>query len=151
MKKYHSDHYRPTEDEEYMCKNHREYFKQKLLARRKELLAMSELFLVELKENGIKAADILDQSSHHTEMFLDFSTSQRQQNVLNEIDLALVRIETGEYGFCEITGEEIGLKRLAAQPLATRCVEAQKLFERSMKMKARIEAVSPHFPKRCSY
>jgi DnaK suppressor protein len=138
MKKYLTDHYRPREDEEYMGKNHREYFKKKLLARRKELLAMSQLFLVELKEDGIKTADILDQSSHHTEMFLDFSTSERQQNILNEIDLALVRIETGEYGYCEITGEEIGLKRLEAQPLATRCIEAQKLFERSIKMKARM-------------
>jgi DnaK suppressor protein len=129
--------YRPTEDEEYMCLNHREYFKQKLLDWRKELIAMSQLFLVELKENGTKAADTLDQSSHHSEMFIDFSTSERQQKILHDIDLALVRIETGEYGYCEITGEEIGLKRLEAQPLAARCVEAQKIFERSMNAKAR--------------
>jgi RNA polymerase-binding transcription factor len=139
MKECLLNHYRPTEDEEYMCRNQREYFKQKLLNRRQELIAMSQLFLVELKENGIKAADILDQSSHHTEMFIDFSTSERQQKILHEIDLALVRIETGEYGYCEITGEEIGLKRLEAQPLATRCVEAQKFFERTLKMKARME------------
>jgi DnaK suppressor protein len=138
MLEYHFDVYRPTEDEEYMCTNHREYFKQKLLARREELIAISQLFLVELKENGIKAADTLDQSSHHTEMFIDFSTSQRQQKILHDIDLALVRIETGEYGYCEITGEEIGLKRLEAQPLAARCVEAQKIFERSMNVRARV-------------
>jgi DnaK suppressor protein len=137
MLEYHFDVYRPTEDEEYMCPNHREYFKQKLLARRQELIAISQIFLVELKENGIKAADTLDQSSHHTEMFIDFSTSERQQKILHDIDLALVRIDTGEYGYCEITGEEIGLKRLEAQPLAARCVEAQKMFERAINMKTR--------------
>ena len=72
MQEYRFDEYQPTEDEVYMCRNHREYFKQKLLVRRQQLLAMSKLFLVELKENGIKAADILDQSSRHTEMFIDF-------------------------------------------------------------------------------
>ena len=64
-------------------------------------------------------------------MFLDFSTSKRQQKMLKDLDLALVRIETGEYGYCEITGEEIGLMQLEVQPLATRCVEAQKMFEQS--------------------
>ena len=139
MQEYRFDEYHPTEDEVYMCPNHREYFKRKLLVRRKQLLAMSKLFLVELKENGIKAADILDQSSRHTEMFLDFSSSERQQKILHDIDLALVRIETGEYGYCDITGEEIGLKRLEVQPLATRCVEAQKMFERAMNMRVRVE------------
>ena len=139
MQEYRFDEYHPTEDEVYMCPNHREYFKRKLLVRRKQLLAMSKLFLVELKENGIKAADILDQSSRHTEMFLDFSSSERQQKILHDIDLALDRIETGEYGYCDITGEEIGLKRLEVQPLATRCVEAQKMFERAMNMRVRVE------------
>ncbi len=129
--------YRPSEDEEYMCRNHLDYFRQKLLNRRQELVAMSELFLLELKENDLKAADILDQSRHHSEMFIDLTSSERQQKILHDIDLALVRIETGEYGYCEITGEEIGLKRLEAQPLATRCVEAQRLFERTMQMKMR--------------
>ena len=139
MQEYRFDEYQPTEDEVYMCRNHREYFKQKLLVRRHQLLAMSKLFLVDLKENGIKAADILDQSSRHTEMFIDFSSSERQQKILHDIDLALVRIETGEYGYCDITGEEIGLKRLQVQPLATRCVEAQKMFERAMNMRVRVE------------
>lgn len=130
--------YRPTQDEEYMCLNHLEYFKQKLLNHRRQLMTMSKLFLTELKENGQKQADILDQSSKHSEMFIDFTTSERQQKTLNDIDLALARIKTGEYGYCEITGEEIGLKRLEAQPLATRCVEAQKMFERAMSMKARV-------------
>jgi DnaK suppressor protein len=133
------DEDRPSEDEEYMCRDHREYFKQKLLARRKELTTISKLFLLELKENGIKAADILDQSILNQEMLFDFTTRERQQKILHEIDRALIRIEMGEYGYCEITGEEIGLKRLEVQPLATRCIEAQKMFEQSLKVKARVE------------
>ncbi len=130
--------YHPTQDEEYMCPNHLEYFKQRLLNHRKQLMAMSKLFLTELKENGQKQADILDQSRQHFEILIDFTTSERQQKTLNDIDLALARIKMSEYGYCEITGEEIGLKRLEAQPLATRCIEAQKIFERATSMKARI-------------
>ena len=92
---------------------------------------MSELFLEGLKENGTRPADLIDQSALQTEMFLDFTTSERQQKTVQAIDLALARIEAGLYGYCEITEEEIGLKRLEAHPLATRCIEAQKQFERS--------------------
>jgi RNA polymerase-binding transcription factor len=137
MQEFRFDEYHPSEEEAYMCWNHREYFKQKLLARRQELIMMSQLLLVELKEHEGKVADILDQSNQHTEMLIDFSSCERQRKILHEIDLALARIETGEYGYCEITGEEIGLKRLEVQPFATRCVEAQKMFERLLKMKAR--------------
>lgn len=122
--------YRPSEDEEYMCFNHRQYFKQKLLLWRKELVAKSELFLEELKEYCTRAADTLDQSAQQTEIFVDFRTRERQIKVIREIDLALDRIEAGEYGFCEITGEDIGLKRLEARPTATRCIEAQEQFEK---------------------
>ncbi len=122
--------YRPTEDEEYMCFNHRQYFRDKLLLWRKELVKKTELILEELKENGTRAADILDQSAQQTEMFVDFSTRERQRKLIQEIDLALTRIKDGEYGYCEITGEDIGLKRLEARPVATRCLEAQEQFER---------------------
>jgi DnaK suppressor protein len=131
MQKYLLNDYRPTQDEEYMCWNHREYFKQRLLAWRMELVAMSEMFLEGLKENGTKDADPVDQSTKHTEMFLDFTESKRKYKIVQDIDLALGRIAAGEYGYCEITDEEIGLKRLEAQPLATRCIEVQKQFERA--------------------
>jgi DnaK suppressor protein len=131
MRNYSFDDYRPTEDEEYMNANQRAYFKQKLLAWRQELIAMSEIFFEGLKENGIRAADLIDQSALQTEMFLDLTASERQHKILRDIDLALARIEAGLYGYCEITEEEIGLKRLEAQPLATRCIEAQKQFEQS--------------------
>ena len=138
MQKYLLNDYRPTQDEEYMCWNHREYFKQRLLAWRMELVAMSEMFLEGLKENGTKDADPVDQSTKHTEMFLDFTESQRKDKTVRDIDLALSRIAAGEYGYCEITDEEIGLKRLEAQPLATRCIEVQKQFERSSNARPRI-------------
>jgi DnaK suppressor protein len=133
--------YSPSEDEEYMCFNHRQYFKEKLLIRRKELAAKSELFFEELKAYDIRAADILDQSAQQTEFFTDFSTKERQCKLLQEIDLALDRIDAGEYGYCEITGEEIGLKRLEARPTATRCIEAQEQFERLANSRARSAAV----------
>ena len=133
--------YRPSDDEEYMCRNHCEYFKNKLLAWRKELISMSEVFLEELKENGMRHADIIDQSASQTEILIDFSERERQGRLLQEIDLALDRIGQGVYGYCEITGEDIGLKRLEAQPVATRCIEAQEEFEQSANARVRAIAV----------
>ena len=122
--------YKPSENEEYMCDTHRRYFKEKLLIWRKELLTKSEMFFEDLKENNVRPADTLDQSAQQTEIFVDFITRERLGQLLQEIELALDRIEAGEYGYCEITDEEIGLKRLEAHPVATRCVEAQEQFER---------------------
>lgn len=120
---------RPLEEEEYMCFNHLEYFKNKLLASRTELIKDIKLFLEDLKEYDTKATDILDQSNTQTKIFFDFGKKDRQTKLLYEIDLALVRIESGEYGYCEITEEEIGLKRLDARPTATRCIIAQEQYE----------------------
>ena len=117
------------EEEEYMCFNHLEYFKNKLLALRKHLIEDINLFLEELKEYDTQVTDILDQSTVQTKIFIDFGKKDRQTKLLHEIDLALARIETGEYGYCEITEEEIGLKRLDARPTATRCIMAQEQYE----------------------
>jgi len=133
--------YKPSEDDEYMCFSHRRYFKEKLLIWRKELVGKLELFLEELREYGMRAADILDQSAQHTERLTDFSDRERLGKLLQDIDLALDRIEAGEYGYCEITGEEIGLKRLEARPVATRCIEAQEQFERLANQRARLVSV----------
>ena len=130
--------YRPSEDEEYMCANHLQYFKTKLLAWRRTLVAKSELFLEELKENGPKGADLLDRSAQHADFFVDYSTRARHCQTILEIDQALDRIEAGEYGWCEITGEEIGIKRLEARPAATRCIEAQEQFERLAHMRPKM-------------
>ncbi len=133
--------YKPSQDEEYMCVNHRQYFKEKLLVWRKELLEKSEMFLEELKGNDARLADTLDQSAQQTEFFVDFSTRERQCQLLQEIVLALDRIEAGEYGYCEITGEDLGLKRLEAHPVATRCVEAQEQVERLVNARGRSASV----------
>jgi len=138
MKEHFLTEYRPTEEEEYMCINHRQYFKQKLIERRKELMSMFDVFIENLKENKMKGADIIDQSAMHSEILLDFSTSERQCKLVHDIDLALERLETGDFGYCEITGEEIGLKRLEAQPAATRCIEAQQQFERLASVRTRL-------------
>lgn len=133
--------YRPSEDEEYMCFNQQQYFKEKLLVWRRELAAKSEAFFEDLKEYATRTADILDQSAQQTEIFADFSTRERQGRLLQEIDLALDRIEAGEYGYCEITGEDIGLKRLEARPVATRCIEAQEQFERMANARTRMVSI----------
>ena len=131
--------YKPSEDEEYMCDNHLQYFKGKLLSWRKELLQKSVLFLEELKANGdARSADTLDLSAQQTEIFIDFSSRERTGQLLTEIELALDRIKAGEYGYCDITDEEIGLKRLEAHPAATRCIEAQERFERLVNAKRRL-------------
>jgi len=133
--------YRPSEDEEYMCFNHRQYFKKKLLVWRRELVAKSELFFEDLKGYASRTADVLDQGAKQTEIFADFSTRKRLGTLVQEIDLALDRIESGEYGFCEITGEDIGLKRLEARPVATRCIEAQEQFERLANARMRMVSI----------
>ncbi|TKB28511.1 RNA polymerase-binding protein DksA [Desulfopila sp. IMCC35006] len=133
--------YRPLEDEEYMCFNHRQYFTQKLLSWRRQLVEQAELFFEELKGDRLRTADILDQSAQQTEIFVDFSTRERQNKLIEEIDLALARIKDGEYGYCEITGDEIGLKRLEARPVATRCIEAQEQFERMVNARGRSASV----------
>ena len=133
--------YRPSEDEEYMCCNHRQYFKEKLFAWRRELAAKSASFFEDLKEYATRTADILDQSAQQTEIFADFSTRERQGRLLQEIELALDRIKAGEYGYCEITGEDIGLKRLEARPVATRCIEAQEQFERLASARTRMVSI----------
>lgn len=120
---------RPLEDEEYMCFAHLEYFKNKLLISRAQLVKEIQLFWEDLKEYDTRVTDILDQSNTQTKIFIDFGKKERQTKLVYEIDRALGRIESGEYGFCEITGEEIGLKRLDARPTATRCIIAQEQFE----------------------
>ncbi len=129
--------YKPSEDEEYMCDNHPRYFKDMLLLWRKELLVKSEIFLEDLKVNDARPADTLDQSAQQTEIFVDFISRERHGQLLQDIELALDRVKAGEYGYCEITDEEIGLKRLEAYPVATRCVEAQEQFERMINARRR--------------
>ena len=106
-----------------------EYFKQKLLAWKGELLEESRETLHHLREENWNEPDLNDRASIETDTTIELRTRDRYRKLIDKIEEALKRIETGEYGYCEETGEEIGLKRLQARPIATLCIEAQERHE----------------------
>ncbi len=122
--------YRPNKKEEYMNEMHLEYFRQKLLIWKKELLAQSSDTLEDLRQGGLNQPDEVDRASLETDKSIDLRTKDRARKLIVKIDKALERIEDGNYGYCEETGEEIGIERLIARPIATLCVEAQERHER---------------------
>lgn len=122
--------YKPSEKEPYMCEQHLLYFQQKLLDWRDELLRESAQTVEELKETNLQEPDLTDRASTETDQALDLRTKDRARKLIKKINQALERIEDGTYGFCEETGEPIGLKRLEARPIATLCLEAQEKHEK---------------------
>jgi DnaK suppressor protein len=122
--------YRPDEDEPFMSDVMREYFRQKLLAWRAELLRESDETLAHLQEGGVMEPDIADRASTETDRALELRTRDRERKLIAKIDAALARIEDGSYGFCEETHEPIGIRRLEARPIATLSIEAQERHER---------------------
>jgi DnaK suppressor protein len=127
--------YKPSPDEEYMSPQHLEYFRQKLLAWRAELLQESENTISHLKEENWHEPDINDRASLETDAALELRTRDRYRKLVNKIDAALSRVADGSYGYCDDTGEEIGLFRLEARPIATLTVEAQEKHERLEKQR----------------
>jgi DnaK suppressor protein len=122
--------YRPSEDEEFMNPLQVEYFRRKLLRWQDELLREANGTLASLSEGGIMEADITDRASVETDRALELRTRDRARKLISKIDQALQRVENGTYGFCEDTGEPIGLRRLEARPIATLSIEAQERHER---------------------
>src|SRR6201997_879629 len=122
--------YRPSEDEEFMNPLQVEYFRQKLLRWRAELLKEADGTLASLSEGGILEPDITDRASVETDRALELRTRDRARKLISKIDQALGRIEVGTYGYCEETGEPIGIRRLEARPIATMSIEAQERHER---------------------
>jgi DnaK suppressor protein len=122
--------YRPSEDEEFMNPLQLEYFRQKLLRWRAELLAESTETLQHLKEESLAEPDLTDRASLETERSIELRTRDRERKLISKIDAALVRIEDGSYGYCEETDEPIGIRRLEARPIATLSLEAQERHER---------------------
>ncbi len=122
--------YRPSEDEEFMNPLQVEYFRQKLLRWRAELLAESSETLLHLKEESLSEPDIADRATLETDRFTELRTRDRERKLISKIDEALQRIENGTYGFCEETDEPIGVRRLDARPIATLSLEAQERHER---------------------
>jgi DnaK suppressor protein len=122
--------YRPSEGEEFMNSLQLEYFRQKLLRWRAELLAESSETLQHLKEESLAEPDLTDRASLETERAIELRTRDRERKLISKIDAALMRIEDGSYGYCEETDEPISLRRLDARPIATLSLEAQERHER---------------------
>ena len=125
--------YVPSPDEEYMNDLQVEYFRQKLLAWKKSLLNQSQDTLEDLRQGGRNQPDDIDRASMETDKALDLRTKDRARKLISKINDALKRIEDGTYGYCEETGEPIGLERLEARPVATLSIEAQERHERMEK------------------
>ena len=122
--------YKPSDDEPFMNAKHREYFKRRLLIWREELLTESGVTLRHLQEDSLRAADIADRAAAETGRALELRTRDRERKLIQKIDEALERIADKSYGYCEETGEPIGLRRLEARPIATLSLEAQERHER---------------------
>ena len=122
--------YRPSDDEEFMNPTQSEYFRQKLLRWRADLVREANGTLASLSEGGILEPDITDRASVETDRALELRTRDRARKLIGKIDQALARIENGSYGYCEESGEPIGLRRLEARPIATLSIEAQERHER---------------------
>ncbi len=121
--------YRPSENEEYMNPMQLEYFRLKLQNWREELLDESRETLNHLKEENWSEPDLNDRASVETETTIELRTRDRYRKLIDKIETAITRIDKGDYGYCEETGEKIGLKRLEARPVATLCIEAQMRHE----------------------
>ncbi len=122
--------YRPSEDEPFMNETMKEYFRQKLLRWKEELLRESSETLDNLQDGGMAEPDIADRASLETDRSLELRTRDRERKLISKIDEALERIEEGTYGYCEETAEPISLRRLEARPIATLSIEAQERHER---------------------
>ena len=127
--------YVPKESEKYMCEKHKVYFKNKLTEWKKDLVRTNNeaLYNSSLDDNST-SADIVDQASSYTEKNVEMRAINRQIKLISKIDSALKRIKDGTYGFCEDTGEPIGLKRLMARPVATLSIAAQEKHEKEEKV-----------------
>lgn len=125
--------YKPSADEEYMSDMQLEYFRQKLLAWKKSLVEQSQDTLEDLRQGGLNQPDDVDRASLEADKSLDLRTKDRARKLISKINEALERIEDGSYGYCEETGEPIGLERLEARPIATLSIEAQERHERMEK------------------
>jgi len=122
--------YKPSDDEPFMNDMHKAYFRKRLLDWKDEILRQTRETLAILHEDSTQHADLADRATSETDRATELRTRDRQRKLIAKIDAALGRIEDGSYGYCEDTGEPIGLKRLDARPIATLSVEAQERHER---------------------
>ena len=134
-----SKKYIPNKKEKYMCEKHKAYFRQKLTEWKNDIIKSNSqaLYSSDLVDNSF-SPDIVDQASSYTEKNVEMRTVNRQIKLISKIDAALKRLKDGTYGFCEETGEAIGLKRLIARPIATLSITAQEKHEREEKIYAEL-------------
>jgi DnaK suppressor protein len=128
------DDYRPAEDEPFMNERQLEYFRRKLNAWKADLLEDSRDTIEGLQDGTRNIPDVADRASEETDRALELRTRDRQRKLVAKIDAALRRIDEGEFGYCEVSGEPISLKRLDARPIATMTLEAQERHERREKV-----------------
>ena len=126
--------YRPSENEPFMNERHKMYFRSKLRSWKEEIVRQNRETLHVLHEDSAQHADIADRATSETDRALELRARDRQRKLIAKIDAALDRLEDGSYGYCEETGEPIGLKRLEARPIATLSLEAQERHERREKV-----------------
>ena len=126
--------YRPTDDEPFMNPRQREYFRQKLERWKEEILRESRETLENLQEESQNHPDMTDRASSESDRALELRTRDRQRKLISKIDAAVKRIDDGTYGYCEETGDPIGIARLDARPIATLSLEAQEMHERREKV-----------------
>ena len=126
--------YTPTDDEPYMNEQQREYFRLLLLEWKRSIHSAANATLQSLQDGPIREPDLNDRASSETDWGIELRTRDRQRKLISKIDSALRRIDAGEYGYCEVTGDPIGIRRLIARPVATMTVEAQEAHERREKV-----------------
>ncbi len=126
--------YVPGDDEDYMSDRQLDYFRMLLLEWKRSIHTAAESTLQSLQDGPIREADLNDRASSETDWGIELRTRDRQRKLIAKIDAALRRIDAGEYGYCEVTGDPIGLRRLIARPVATMTVEAQEAHERREKI-----------------
>ena len=125
--------YRPTQKEKFMNAKMKEYFRQKLVSWKKDLLKESSQTLNNLQNENEAKPDITDRASEEIDRSFELRTRDRERKLINKIDAALQRIEDGSYGYCDETGDPISIKRLEARPVATLSLEAQEMHEKAEK------------------
>ena len=131
--------YIPNEKEKYMCEKHKTYFKKRLVNWKNEIIeSNSKGLYLSNTDHEISSSDIVDQASSQTEKTVEMRTLNRQIKLLSKIDKAIKKIDNDTYGYCEETGDPIGLKRLIARPIATLSIEAQEKHEKNEKIFAEV-------------
>ena len=129
--------YIPNSKEKYMCAKHKKFFADELISWKKDIIKANNLGnILNSSDDNVSSADMVDQASSYTDKSVEMKALNRSRKLISKINSALQRIKDGTYGFCEETGEPIGLKRLMARPVATLCIAAQEKHEKDEKVYA---------------